>query len=113
VKGKVDFRKLGSATYLKNLQQKEPLWARHLARNFYQNVRQGCSAFQADSNLAGARHHDAKEKDDEEDDGEENDEGEDMDVDEEPPPPASEFLAPFLSCIFTFILHYCPFLSGA
>jgi hypothetical protein len=54
-KGRVDFSCLNSAGHLQNIQQQKSIWDRHPPKNFNQNFRRACSAYQANQNLSGAR----------------------------------------------------------
>jgi hypothetical protein len=77
--GKIDFSRLNSAEYLRNVQRQKPIWERHPPKNFNQNIQRVASAFQADQGLSGAHRNNSpypdsddemeeveKEKDDEE-----------------------------------------------
>ena len=53
--GRIDIKSIHQAAYLREIRQREAIWARHPPRNFYQNVRRAAQAFQANQAQAGAR----------------------------------------------------------
>ena len=53
--GRLDATRVGNAAYLRTIQQREPIWARHPAKNFYQNVRRQTAIWLAAQPRAGGR----------------------------------------------------------
>ena len=53
--GLIDFTRMGDVPYLRSLMDREEIWARHPARNFYQNIRRAADVFQADAQLNNGR----------------------------------------------------------
>ena len=51
--GWLDPNRAGNAGYLHEIQQQEELWARHAARNFYQNVRQEIARWRVEQAVGG------------------------------------------------------------
>lgn len=74
--GRLDATRVGSASYLKRIMDKEDVWKRHPAKNFYQNVRRMANQYQVDQERkGGCRRNDENKNEDNNDDGE--DDGDD------------------------------------
>ena len=53
--GRIDPTQVGSASYLRTIKVKEPVWDRHSNKNFYQNVRRQTAQWEADRPRQGGR----------------------------------------------------------
>lgn len=53
--GRIDVTQVQSATYLRSLMRLEPVWDRHVKKNFYQNVRRHVAQWQASQPRQGGR----------------------------------------------------------
>ena len=56
--GRLDPTRVGSAAYLATLKPLEPLWARHIPKNFYQNIRRNVASYMAEQDGIGQRRND-------------------------------------------------------
>jgi len=77
--GGIDPTQMMSAQHMRDLHNREALWARHNQRNFNQNVRRRVRELEAEANLAGQRRRQNDDDEDDDNDGDDDDDAGDDD----------------------------------